>query len=316
MTYKDYMNRFIYFLFILFLISSCGGVSTKNSLSISKSEPIVTFVFDDGNETDYTVAKNIFSAQREAACSAVTTNWINNKDYLTGPQIIELQNAGWEILSHTESHPNLRGLSESQVEAELSKSKTTLEGLGLTVKNLVYPYNKTNASVKKIAEKYYRSAREGGSMLNPYILDRYELKSYSIKHNLGKMERYIDNAHSDGAWVIFYHHQIDAKIKISDKKNNFISGENLSFQPSGAKGKYSSGGIVFPGTAIYFIPLSGIPEVNDTITGQTSRATCKLDRIIYNEKEDINDMIEYIHTKYPDMKIVTIDKGLDLMEIP
>ena len=313
---KGNMNRFIYFAFILFLISSCGGISTKNSSPINKSEPLVTFVFDDGNETDYTVAKNIFSAQGEVACSAVTTNWINGKGYLTVPQLMELQNAGWEILSHTESHPNLKTLSESQIEAELSKSKATLESMGLTVKNLVYPYNKTNETVKKIAEKYYRSGRDGGSMLNQHILDRYELKSYSIKHNLSKMKSYIDNAHSEKKWLIFYHHRIDAKIKISDKNGNFMLGENLFFQPSGAKGKYTAKGIVFLGPAIYFIPLSGIPKANDIVMGQTSGATCRLDRVIYNKKEDINDMIEYIHTTYPDIKIVTIDKGLDLMGIP
>src|SRR3990170_4259952 len=120
------MNRFIYFAFILFLISLCSGVTANN-----KSKPLVTFVFDDGNETDYTVAKNIFSAQGEVACSAVTTNWINGKGYLTVPQLMELQNAGWEILSHTESHPNLRDLSGSQIETELSQSKAALENWGL-----------------------------------------------------------------------------------------------------------------------------------------------------------------------------------------
>src|SRR4030065_2292021 len=104
------MNRFIYFAFILFLISSCGGVSTKNSSAISKSEPLVTFVFDDGNETDYTVAKNIFSAQGEVACSAVTTNWINSKGYLTVPQLMELQKTGWEMLRHTQYHPKRKDL--------------------------------------------------------------------------------------------------------------------------------------------------------------------------------------------------------------
>ena len=95
-----------------------------------------------------------------------------------------------------------------------------------------------------------------------------------------------------------------------------LRGENLFFQPSGAKGKYTAKGIVFLGPAIYFIPLSGIPKANDIVTGQTSGATCRLDRVIYNKKEDINDMIEYIHTKYPDIKIVTIDKGFYLMGIP
>lgn len=308
------MNSFICLAFILFLISSCNGIITKNtSLINSKSNPLVTFVFDDGNETDYTVAKDIFSSQGEVACTAVVTNLVNTKNFLSVSQLTELQKDGWEILSHTESHPNLKTLSESQVEAELSNSKSILENLGFTIKNLVYPYNKTNGTVKKIAAKYYRSGRDGGSMLNPYILDRYELKSYSIKHNLSKMKSYIDNAYSEKTWLIFYHHQIDAKIKISDKNGNLILGEDLFFQPSGAKGKYTANGIAFPGTAIYFIPLSGIPHANDTITGQTSGATGKLDRIIYNEKEDIRDIIEYIHKTYPAMQIVTIDKGLDIV---
>jgi peptidoglycan/xylan/chitin deacetylase (PgdA/CDA1 family) len=278
--------------------------------------PFVSFVFDDGNETDYTVARDIFSSQGEVACTAVVTNWVNTKNYLSVSQLAELQKDGWEILSHTESHPDLKTLSGGQVEAELAKSKSIFENLGFTVKNLVYPYNKTNVAVKKIAAKYYRSGRDGGSMLNPYILDRYDLKSYSIKHNLSKMKSYIDNAYSEKKWLIFYHHNIDAKIKISDKNGNLILGEDLFFQPSGAKGKYTASGIVFSDRAIYFTPLSGIPQANDTITGRTSGATFKLDRVIYNEKEDIKDMIEYIHTNYPEMKIVTIDKGLDLMGIP
>lgn len=311
-----HMNRFIYFAFIIVFTLSCSSGNIKNTASADKLVPFVSFVFDDGNETDYTVAREIFSSQGEVACTAVVTNWVNTKNYLSVSQLAELQKDGWEILSHTESHPNLKTLSVSQAEAELSKSKSILEKLGFTVKNLVYPYNKTNETVKKIAEKYYRSGRDGGSMLNPYILDKYELKSYSIKHNLSKMKSYIDNANSEKKWLIFYHHQIDAKIKISDKNGNFMLGENLFFQPSGAKGKYTAKGIVFLGPAIYFIPLFGIPNANDIVTGQTSGATCRLDRVIYNKKEDINDMIEYIHTKYPDIKIVTIDKGLDLMGIP
>ena len=311
-----HMKQFFCFACIIIFTLSCSGGNIINTASADKSIPLVSFVFDDGSETDYTVARDIFSSQGEVACTAVVTNWLNTKNYLSVSQLAELQKDGWEILSHTESHPDLKTLSGSQVEAELSKSKSILENLGLTVKNLVYPYNKTNETVKKIAAKYYRSGRGGGSMLNPYILDRYELKSYSIKHDISKMKSYIDNAYSEKKWLIFYHHNIDEKIKISDKNGNFILGEDLFFQPSGAKGKYTATGIVFSGTAIYFIPVSGIAQANDTVTGRTSGATGKLDRVIYNEKEDIKDMIEYIHTNYPEMKIVTIDKGLDLMGLP
>jgi peptidoglycan/xylan/chitin deacetylase (PgdA/CDA1 family) len=310
------MKQFYCFACIIIFTLSCSGGNIINTASADKLIPLVSFVFDDGYETDYTVAKDIFSLQGEVACTAVVTNWLNTENYLSVSQLLELQKDGWEILSHTESHPDLKTLSESQIESELSNSKSILENQGLTVKNLVYPFNKTNAIVKKIAAKYYRSGREGDSMLNSYVLDRYELKSYSLTHDLSKIKSYVDNAYSEKKWLILFHHHIYAKIKISDQKGNFILGEKLFFQPSGAKGKYTASGFVFPGTAIYFAPLSGIPQTNDTITGQTSGATGKLGRVIYNEKEDIKYLIEYIHTNYPEMKIVTIDKGLDLMEIP
>lgn len=311
------MYRFICFTLLLFLVSSCSAITAKTPSVVDiNAVPLVTFVFDDGNETDYTVARDIFKAQGEVACTAVVTGRINTKDYLSVSQLDELRREGWEIMGHTVSHPNLRSLSESQIEVELSDSKAALEGWGFNIKNMVYPYNKSNETVEKIAAKYYRAGRAGGSMLNPYSLDRYGLNSYSIKHDLTKMQSYIDNAYSEKKWLIFYHHNIDTKIKISGRKGKFIPGENLSFRPSGATGKFTDSGIVFMGSAIYFIPLSGVPQPDDTITGQTSGATGRVDRIIYNEKEDINDMIAYIHKNYPDMRIVTIDKGLDLMGIP
>ncbi len=310
------MTRFIYFAFILFLISSCGGVSTKNSSSISKSEPIVTFVFDDGNETDYTVARDIFKAQGEVACTAVVTDWVNTKNYLSVSQLHELRQDGWEIMGHTVSHPNLRSLSESQIEDELSRSKEALEGWGLPVRNLVYPYNKNNETVRRIAGKYYRAAREGGKQSNAPDLDRYDLKSYSselsFRHKLSDIKSQIDRAYSEKKWLILYQHLIDAKVKISDKSGSFVKDEQLKFMPSGAVGKFTESGL----WSMEFVPLSGDPQIGDTVTGESGGASAKLVSIYFNEREAITEMIEYIHRNYPDMRIVTIDKGLDLIGIP
>ena len=152
-------------------------------------------------------------------------------------------------------------------------------------------------------------------MLNPAGLDRYELRSYSFSHNIIKMKALIDNAYSEKKWLIFYHHQIDAKIKVSGRNGDFILGEDLVFKPSGAAGKYTVKGICPFGSAMYITPLSGTPQVNDSVTGQSSGATGILDKVYYNEKENIDELIKYIHTKYPDMRIVTIDQGLDIYNI-
>ena len=72
---------------------------------------------------------------------------------MSADQIIGLRDAGWEIMGHTATHPNLRSLTPAQIEDELSRSQAALEGLGVTVKNLVYPYNKSNVTVAEIPQK-------------------------------------------------------------------------------------------------------------------------------------------------------------------
>ncbi|MBI4710001.1 MAG: polysaccharide deacetylase family protein [Nitrospirae bacterium] len=258
----------------------------------------------------------MFKSQGEVACTAIVTGWVNTRNFLNISQISELQKDGWEILSHTVSHPKLKALTEDRVEAELSQSKSTLESWGFNVKNLVYTYNGNNAAVKNIVRKYYRSGRNGHKMLNSSDLDQYDLKSYSNElstwHKMTTLKSQIDLAYSEKKWLIFQHHRIDAKVKISDKSGAFIFEERLSFQPSGAVGQY----IKDRWSVVQFIPLSGNPQVGDTVTGRSSGASGKLERVIYNEGAALTEMIEYIHKNYPDMRIVTIDKGLDLMGMP
>jgi hypothetical protein len=49
------------------------------------------------------------------------------------------------------------------------------------------------------------------------------------------------------------------------------------------------------------------------IRGETSGATARLDRIVYDERAQIREMLRYARTRYPDMRIVTIDQALDIL---
>ena len=56
-------------------------------------------------------------------------------------QLVELAESGWEIGSHTRTHPRLPTLSDSALVTELSKSKADCErALGTTCRTLAYPY--------------------------------------------------------------------------------------------------------------------------------------------------------------------------------
>lgn len=283
---------------------------------MANSKPLVSFVFDDGDETDYTVARDVFKAQGEVASTAIVTGWVNKKNYVNVSQLQELRDDGWEIMSHTVSHPNLSSLTESQIEDELSRSKETLESWGLPVRNLVYPYNKSNKTVEKIAAKYYRAGRAGQKMMNGPDQDRYGLKSFSselsFRHKMSGTKNYIDEAYAGKKWLILYQHLIDAKVKISGKRGAFVKDEQIKFMPSGAVGKIIESGF----WSMNFVPLSGKPQIGDSVTGESGGATGRLTRIYYNERGALTEMIEYIHRNYPDMRIVTIEQGLDLLGMP
>jgi peptidoglycan/xylan/chitin deacetylase (PgdA/CDA1 family) len=311
------MYRLILITLVSFLCASCGGAAHRAETVSVGSMPLVTFEFDDGNDTDYLLGQRIFAEQGAAACSAVTTDRINTPYHLTSAQVVALQGAGWEIMGHTVSHPNLNSLAQDQLEAELLQSKTALERLGVTVNNLVYPFNKNNETVRAIASKYYRSGRGGTNSFNSGVADPYFLKSFTLKHDLPLMKSYIDQAYQDKSWLIFYTHEIDAKVKIMDSQGTFTKGETVTLSPSGTIARYTTTHW-FPiyGSYMYIVPFSGVPQQGDTITGKSSGATARIDYIMYNDVTLLSDMLGYIRTKYPDMRIVTADQGLDLLGVP
>lgn len=287
-----------------------GGIDTKLT-------PLVSFVFDDGNDTDYLVGRDVFSAMGAVASTAVTTDFIGTPDHLTKEQILALQDSGWEIMAHTVSHPNLKSLSRQELEDEFRNSNNELESIGARVHNLVYPYNKNNEEVRAIAAQFYRSARGGTNAFNSAPLDRYMIRSFSMKHDLDAMKRLIDRAWAEKKWLVFYQHEINAKVKVSEYQGFFVPGETLRLSPSGTIARFvTTHWFPIYESAVYLVPLSGTPLVGDIIRGEKSGAVARIDKIIYNEREQLSSLLGYIKGSYPGMPVVTIDQGLDILGVP
>jgi peptidoglycan/xylan/chitin deacetylase (PgdA/CDA1 family) len=69
-------------------------------------------------------------------------------------ELQSLAAAGWEIGSHTGSHPHLTQLDEAALEDELARSKKTCEmQMASTCTSLAYPYGDVNARVVAAAAK-------------------------------------------------------------------------------------------------------------------------------------------------------------------
>jgi peptidoglycan/xylan/chitin deacetylase (PgdA/CDA1 family) len=112
------------------------------------NQKCVVITFDDGFRDFYTNAVPILSKYGFTATMYLPTAYIQQQtqtfkgmDCLSWNEVRELQRIGMQFGSHTVTHPVLKRISHSDLEAELGYSKQTIEQeLGVGVTSFAYPY--------------------------------------------------------------------------------------------------------------------------------------------------------------------------------
>lgn len=140
---------------------------TKNFPVISTDELMagkkgVVISFDDGYRD---VFQNAFPILKKynATATLYTISDLDNPNrselkndlkLMTLNELKTLQNAGWEIGSHTTTHSDLFALSDKELVREISDSKKSLEkNLGVKIKYFAYPRGKYNSKVIETVNK-------------------------------------------------------------------------------------------------------------------------------------------------------------------
>jgi peptidoglycan/xylan/chitin deacetylase (PgdA/CDA1 family) len=110
-------------------------------------KPVVVS-FDDGYLSHYTHAKPVLRELGWPGVLYLTTKSIGPGG-LTVRQIRSLMSAGWEIDSHTLTHPDLTTLDDAALARELRDSRTELqERFGVPVHFFAYPAGRHDARVR------------------------------------------------------------------------------------------------------------------------------------------------------------------------
>jgi peptidoglycan/xylan/chitin deacetylase (PgdA/CDA1 family) len=143
----------------------------------------VALTFDDGCQSDFTVAFPRLRAHGFHATFFVNPARIGNGSFVTWKNIEQLAEAGMAIGSHGLDHRPLDGLHGSELERQLTESKAMLEErLRREIVMFALPGGKGGGSVTRLAHRVgYRTvlgskpgciARDG----NPAILPRYAVR--------------------------------------------------------------------------------------------------------------------------------------------
>lgn len=155
---------------------SWRGVSISEALS-SSNERGVALTFDDGCETDLLSAAPILKRSSFNATFYITVGFLGKPGYMSCGQVRELSDLGFEIASHSMTHPYLNDLSDDALQDEIARSKTELEQIvDLTVAHFSCPGGRWSQRVAKFAKQAgYRSVATSRAAANSSHSDPFRL---------------------------------------------------------------------------------------------------------------------------------------------
>ena len=154
------------FLLLLVLTISLSG----NSRVLRKQIPdkLVVLTFDDAPASHYSIVPPLLKKYGFGATFFVCEfppNFKDSSKYMNWRQIKALDAMGFEVASHTRTHPPVSKLTKAQFLDELKYIEDKCESLHLAKpSNFAYPgYDLNQSSLEVLTEKGYKFARVGGS---------------------------------------------------------------------------------------------------------------------------------------------------------
>lgn len=149
------------------------GVTFSQAALGEVAGKVVAITFDDGYGSVVKLAEPILEHFEMPGTVFVPTDFVGNGplswsgvdrwigtehehelEPMTWEQVRLLSGAGWEVGSHTKSHPRLTELSDSELAEELAGSRMACEQmLGVDCHSLAFPYGDHDARVIAAAER-------------------------------------------------------------------------------------------------------------------------------------------------------------------
>lgn len=220
---------------VVFVASMVVGIAER-AFAITAARPQISFTFDDAESSAYTLAAPALQKYGYTGTDYVTTGCVGmttapntcgaeeTATYMTWDQINQLRTVyGWEIGSHTVTHPLLattsddqpKKLTPDQVTHELKDSKdaiTANTGVAPTAFASPYgDYDPAGTSILAEVAKYYTSHRGFADVgLNGFPYNNFLLADIPVQGNVpvATVQGYIDQAIASNKWLILTFHHI------------------------------------------------------------------------------------------------------------
>lgn len=158
----------------------------------------VALTFDDGCETDLRTAAPMLRDQGFNATFFIVAGFVGKAGFLSGNQLRELHDSGFEIGSHSMTHRHLSDLADGELREELHASKDRIEQLiGSRVAHLSCPNGRWSPRVAQLArEAGYRAICTSRIDRNSADTDRSNLARLAVMRDTtsGEFSAFVDGS--------------------------------------------------------------------------------------------------------------------------
>ena len=155
----------------------------KDYGNFTMPEKPIILVFDDGYKTTLNDASVIMDDYGYVGVTGVVTNLIGTGgNYMSWAEVGQLEDKGWEIASHGQTHTDMKTLTQSERFQEYNNSKRAIIGnLSYTPITWVFPYNSRNFTLTNESSSLFYEYTSGWSKTEDNNSD-YLYKNYDLRH--------------------------------------------------------------------------------------------------------------------------------------
>lgn len=175
---------------------------------------LVTFWFDDGWLTQYTVGVPILEKYGYKAAIAITTDYIGYEAYMTWGQVKRLHHFyQWDISAHSRTHNcDAATFTPASIQTEVVGAYQDLLSQGIDVDTYVLPCSVKTPELIQAIKNTYSAMRDSGSEPNPLpVADPYAIHAITIHDqiSLERIQAWVNQAKTEKSWLILMFHQLD-----------------------------------------------------------------------------------------------------------
>ena len=194
------------------LLASVEDKTFHNSMVNHKSNgKFITIIDDDGDKGFYTKLAPIARSYGIPLTSALITQHYDGTMKTPGykmtlEQIHELNEEGFEFVSHSYSHKKLTVETDEVVIEELTKSQEFLKEQGFNHRAFVYPTNAEDERIHNLVRQYYDIAFSGYHAINRNPINQMAMNRVALELSLDGILSRIEDASKENTWLTMIGH--------------------------------------------------------------------------------------------------------------